>query len=440
MTEVPKIVYDRLRAARPEQALPGRTQSEPAHPDADLLAAFAEQALSATERDNLLQHLALCGDCREMVALALPDAGVVAVPTAAGTETVRATAILVKSQWSWLSSPKFAWPSLRWAALAAGIAVAASVLLLHPGKLNQSMLPSSNRQGAPAAQLAAGPQNASSPIAPSPMEQPTVLAKTAKTDEARLKPGLPMSKKLRTGHSAPPLQGQSGMLLAENKNGSAQADMLPATPSASARAFDSNASISRGVSETVEASGASVAIETESSSLSSPMPRSDAPAIEKAKPALQAEVVGPQKTEAPVAAATRVQGRNVMSSMKLAPSSNQTLAHNVTWAITAGILQRSLDSGQSWQNALRADRPLLCYASHDADIWTGGQAGALFHSSDNGLTWVHVQPSVTTLALSSDVTRIDIRDNVRGPAEIVVFTNNNETWSSADGGQTWEKK
>src|SRR5260370_16806372 len=72
MTEVPKIVYDRLRAALPEQA----------HPDADLLTAFAEQALSAAEREGVLQHLALCEDCRDVVALALPAADITPPQTA----------------------------------------------------------------------------------------------------------------------------------------------------------------------------------------------------------------------------------------------------------------------------------------------------------------------------------------------------------------------
>ena len=77
-----------------------------------------------------------------------------------------------------------------------------------------------------------------------------------------------------------------------------------------------------------------------------------------------------------------------------------------------------------------------------------GLAGTLFHSPDGGVTWVHVQPSIKAQPLSSDVTHIDmragVRDNVRGdvrsPAEIVLSTSNNEIWSSADGGRTWEKK
>src|SRR5882762_11218420 len=106
MTEVPKIVYDRLGAALPEQA----------HPDADLLAAFAEQALLATERDGVLQHLALCGDCREVVALALPAADL-APPRIADEDGVRTTVSRAGAPAPHKLS--FAWPSLRWAALAA---------------------------------------------------------------------------------------------------------------------------------------------------------------------------------------------------------------------------------------------------------------------------------------------------------------------------------
>lgn len=39
------------------------------HPDANLLAAFAEKRLLAHEREELLAHLSQCADCREVVAL-----------------------------------------------------------------------------------------------------------------------------------------------------------------------------------------------------------------------------------------------------------------------------------------------------------------------------------------------------------------------------------
>jgi predicted aspartyl protease len=44
------------------------------HPDADGLSAFIENALPAHERTAVLAHLAVCRDCREIVALSLPPA------------------------------------------------------------------------------------------------------------------------------------------------------------------------------------------------------------------------------------------------------------------------------------------------------------------------------------------------------------------------------
>src|SRR5208337_1413786 len=141
MTEVPKIVYDRLRAAGKAGALPDAALPASEHPDADLLTAFAEQTLSAAERDSMLEHMALCGDCREVIALALPAADIAAVPIAVETEraTGRAKWSSAKAGRSWptLVWPRLVWPrlggsTLRWAALAAGVVVVASVLLVHP--------------------------------------------------------------------------------------------------------------------------------------------------------------------------------------------------------------------------------------------------------------------------------------------------------------------
>ena len=156
MTEVPKIVYDRLRAALPEQA----------HPDADLLTAFAEQALSVAEREGVLQHLALCEDCRDVVALSLPAADITP-PQTADENGVRTTVSQAGSR-----APRklsLAWPTLRWAALAAGAVVAAAVLLVHPGKLNQATPPSVNQQVATAAPPASSPKIASSSVPLSPI-------------------------------------------------------------------------------------------------------------------------------------------------------------------------------------------------------------------------------------------------------------------------------
>src|SRR5205807_8034950 len=88
MTDVPKIVLGRLR--RPSN--PGN------HPGADLLTAVAEQALAKRERLHVLEHLAQCSECRDIVSLALPE---IAEP---------------QTSWNVVSLRS---PMLRWSAVAA---------------------------------------------------------------------------------------------------------------------------------------------------------------------------------------------------------------------------------------------------------------------------------------------------------------------------------
>jgi hypothetical protein len=453
MTEVPKIVVGRLRAAALEHAA-----SEPGHPDPDLLTAFAEQALSAAERDGVLAHLALCGDCREVVALAVPAAEIVATPVAAEAPAVPAT---VSRAGAPAPHKLFAWPTLRWAALAAGVAVAASVLLMHPGKLNQATLPSVN---SPVAKIE---QPASSQQIPAP---PTnQFTEFAQTDEARSRAKSPLSKKVVAGEQAVTVvtaeqaaRAKQGVLLAENKldirrgerpgdeKDAAFADKPAPGPTTGAAAVGgaSGQPIPGSVSEMVEVTAASPAVQTETSTEDLAMVRNNARAVEKAKPAVTTEAGQLQSTVSSAAISELpLSGRNFESLVTLSP----------TWTIKAGVLRKSVDSGKSWQDALRADHPLRCYASHNQDVWAGGKAGTLFHSVDGGVTWVPVQPSVNGQGLSSDITRIDLRGNdLRSDAhsaartdarsdahvllDIVLTTRTHEIWTSSDAGKTWEKK
>jgi len=86
-------------------------QSE--HPSADTLTAFAEQNLRVPQREAVLRHLAACADCRQAVMLATSEVPV--MQTAAGP----------------VRTPVFQFPAaMRWASLAAALAVAVGVGLL----------------------------------------------------------------------------------------------------------------------------------------------------------------------------------------------------------------------------------------------------------------------------------------------------------------------
>jgi len=110
MESVPKIVRDRLQAA-------ARAAT---HPDADLLTAFAEQSLPADERATVLEHLARCGECRDVVGLALPP-----------TEILETSARASRSAW-------LTWPVLRWGFVAAGVVIVASIGFLQLQRPSES--------------------------------------------------------------------------------------------------------------------------------------------------------------------------------------------------------------------------------------------------------------------------------------------------------------
>jgi hypothetical protein len=62
MNSIPKIVRQRLG-----------TMANGAHPDANLLSAFAEKSLNSKEETKVFRHLTQCADCRQIVVLAQPE-------------------------------------------------------------------------------------------------------------------------------------------------------------------------------------------------------------------------------------------------------------------------------------------------------------------------------------------------------------------------------
>jgi hypothetical protein len=159
MQEVPKIVRARLKAATASVARPDLDRLGLDHPDADQLTAFAERALPATERDSVLEHLARCGDCRDIVALALPAAEPVQTVTR-------------PSPSGWLT-----WPALRWGFVIAGVVAIASIgVLKYQGRSRPTTM----------AYKTAEPQLATTqdtqrpltaPVAPPPASQPPARSK-----------------------------------------------------------------------------------------------------------------------------------------------------------------------------------------------------------------------------------------------------------------------
>jgi hypothetical protein len=457
MSDVPKIVHDRLRAAVATEA----------HPDADVLTAFAEQALSGAEREGVLRHLARCGDCRELVATGIP-ASVDATerPAGVGDETFVRRPSDRSQAW-------FVWPNLRWAALAASVVVVGSVLLLRPGTQTDSVIGTEKR--AALVQEQVGAREAKSDPLASPAAQPTQsYARTAadKADRglategrADVRDERPLGS-IRTRAATPPvslteskpvdsLAGQRGLSFSASP---------PATAPSIAAASANGAMVSS--KEAVEVTASQPQMNTESAAVgqitsSQPVVEASGSAaaaeslplngrnvaqlsIVKAKPAAKEaakekeEVQAENRIQNDAADKTTLSGYSDtvalgLQKKQLKRSKDSAVAQ---WSLAQGKLQRSVDAGATWQIALQLEHPLLSFGARGSDVWAGGQSGTLFHSTDSGTTWAMIQPSTNAGALAADVVAIEIRS----PSEVAISTSNNESWSSTDGGKTWNRK
>src|SRR5260221_1650999 len=70
MPELSNLLRQRLGAGTAEATSPPDSM---VHPDADTLTAYVEQLLPSVERKSVVTHLSVCAQCREVVALSLPQ-------------------------------------------------------------------------------------------------------------------------------------------------------------------------------------------------------------------------------------------------------------------------------------------------------------------------------------------------------------------------------
>lgn len=387
MVEIPKIVSQRLHATEPPRV----------HPDSDLITAFVEKSLGNRERVQVLEHLSLCASCREIVSLSA------AQPDIAGAVSAAASP-------GWLS-----WPVLRWGvAMACVVVVGAAVTLRHkqegPGiaPTLAEVKPAADVQiQAPASTFA---RKAASPQLADREAKTAVMAKQA---------GQPGQASLVAGASAAP----SGVQMPA-ASGSMLATTATRQKARTANPPDGNyGAASPSPVEMADARTGSPLIEV--------VPGRAKAAVEEPQNAQAEKVIGgallkKRNTTAPVGAASLAGDAFIPAN--LAPR----------WTLSSdGTLQRSLDSGGTWQTIPVSSKTIFrALAANGLDIWVGGSAGALFHSSDAGQHWTQVQPVVNGEALADDIIGVEFTDLLHGK----LTTSSAETWVTADAGQTWQRQ
>ena len=489
MPELPNIVRERLNVSRPMAA----------HPDADVLTAFAERALPDSERAVVAEHLARCHDCRDVLVLALP--AMVTVETARAPLPLRG---------GWLRAPV-----LRWGVVAAGFAVLAvgGFLQYQRGHVTQNFIA--------ARQIGA------------PIPEATTL-QASRTEESA-KPGAGAPSALAGSANAVPVKANrvnadsaSGGNVSVGATNERVAAALPknenpAPPAPAGRnvaaGLPLHGSASRGDAvissyegplkqtplyrQTAPSSAGKVETQSQLVAANTADQVSSQPDLKKDQG--QAPGVGGRafmdvtvdKAKAPPTTVEVSAGAPLLETETAAPAPpSAPLA--LRWAISAaGGLLRSFDQGNTWASVdvnasfPRASQMVMVVpqsqkyqqATQDTsqlrapgttqsqtqttalskskavsqqraaasavaipvfraisaaglEVWAGGSAGVLYHSADGGDQWTRVVPSAAGILLTGDITGIAFSDPQRGQ----ITTSTQELWITSDAGQTWQKQ
>jgi hypothetical protein len=352
MQDVPKIVRARLQPPEPQTA--------ESHPDADLLTAFAEQSLTGRERDGIVEHLARCGDCRDVVALALPASEAVTVAKAGSP-----------ARTGWFNGNWFSLPVLRWGMVAAGILAVTSVGLLQYRQRQEKMLVSTRvtprDQSADGAAQSAQPSQ--TPVSQLPAAEMGKQPETRKETLARTQAAPSGDKAPHTASRVSPesqqfhgaVQSSAGRTAAGTFGGPIHRDLTsnrsPAfapglqniAPAAAAKQTPVAEPAQLGVSTTVEVSGGAPTVTTQTTAqneIQDQLIQSEPGEAAQPSAGKREAVVRAKPTSAQASPAGMAPG----PSLRAAPAPMKNLA-TPRWTISAnGALQRSVDEGKTWQD------------------------------------------------------------------------------------------
>lgn len=432
MEQLPKIVKERLGLAMPAQE----------HPDANLLTGFSENTLTKHERAHLLEHLASCAECRDVVSLAMPEVAADSPLPAVARRPV------------WMS-----WPMLRWSAVAACVVILGAAVRLHYQE--RSSVVSTK-----------APQSAR--VAPPPQPSQELYASNARKEEAdnnvesRTKPESrgKLESRISPKGERDLDAGRNVALFDQLEQKNARAAIAHTAPDTSDKQMsDEVAQLKKDlpaekISQMAASPPPSVADskalsrqrETRKDDLREYLAKSaetvtvtaETPAVQTTESSVSKAKAAPKPAPSNEIAAGAVGGMTSVSKTSGAGNKPVTLqaaslfaAANARWAVSSeGKLQRSFDSGTTWQNVpLPSEAVLQSVATVAQHVWVGGRAGTLFHSPDAGEHWIELKPSLDGQALTADIIGLEFADTLHGK-----LITKDQTWLTSNGGQSWRNK
>jgi hypothetical protein len=418
MEQLPKIARQRLQA----------TAKAGVHPDPDLLAAFVEKSLDKRERTRVLEHLAQCGDCREVVSLAIPE-----------SDFSQAAAVRAGSVW-------LRWPVLRWGALATCVVVVGAAVTLRQQKRETTAPFVAAKQSAPAALADKATldgqvsETAGNKLAANKESQP------------KLRPETDMSARRQAKQLDQPASASGNLTLLQSapersKDELSAASKSPAPATAPASSESSKiADLEKREDQKKEQPSEKFQNQVATANRETVIVEGQATSVGDLAEATPGKAKSDARTR-PLESKTGAAAGGIAGVTSQVASSSQAEKYAVLrgrakliprWTLTSdGRLLRSLDAGKTWETiSVASNANFRALAAVASDIWVGGSGGALYHSSDAGQHWTQVKPAVDSQPLTADIIGVEFTDAQHGK----LTTANEETWTTADAGQTWQKK
>jgi hypothetical protein len=395
MENVPKLVIKRLQSPVADS-----------HPDADLLTAFAEQSLAGVERNHVVEHLARCGDCREVVSLALPP-------------QVESQAVAQSSE-NWFSWPLLRGPAWHWTAVAAGVVLIASIGVMQFHR-QQSSEPASNI-----------PQVKPSIAAPAPSVEPA-QAVAAPHVQTRPTENNPARSAARQNQAPAPVPqtAEPAQAVAQNQ----MQDQLVQSKTA-----EQSPSYANRVDKAKPASPQDSLTRAPAPSLHPDLSLLKGPPAPRwainAGGQLQHSLDGGKTwLDVNIAVDDPALGGRQKTQMTTVEAQADSTAEAQPGASAEGEKQAELKKAKQ-SAAVPTIFRALSVSSNAAEVWAGGSSGTLYHTVDAGNSWARVLPSAAGLVLTGDILSIKFSDPRNGS----VTTSAAEVWITPDDGQTWQKQ
>jgi hypothetical protein len=482
MSELSNIVRQRLASG----------ETPVVHPDADTLTAYTEQLLQEPERNHVLEHLVQCGQCREVMALSVPEQPVT------GEGALVAAVPSLGRRW------RFWTPAFGLAASLASLAIITAVIIELPKKPFQGARQNPASQSAPVASSSSTAATATPtyPEAARLAEAQPVQPRTSRAERlVTSKPSVvPRSSTVASPAPAVEMarntaavssdsawvsggsrQGYLNSQMFANADantfnlGTTGASELPSAPpprslgdhaqntpllstsiplpslAETPRQIEGGKAVRTFAASSASSSRFAVPFLTALRDTKQLLQKRTSPAItansfvahamagSQFNPAREKEQSVEAMAAAPVLekdSAELDQSRAFSVRALASPAAGRTekaVASQLAWKAVGGKLLKSPGSGD-WVEGFSAGEGIefSVVSFHGPEVWAGGSNAALVHSRDGGATWERITLGSSARGAICSIEAEGLRVQVK--------SSSGQSWSSPDGGKTWTRQ